>query len=119
MANYGTYPDYQGSVSVLLGNGDGSFQAAVNYAVGNTPVGPDPRAAPDLLRVCITGRRKATNCAGEAGSSGGRVHCCPWGRVGARARLVSRQDAKAPRAGVSISGCALGECVSKGAMESS
>src|SRR5215469_6335377 len=26
-----------GTVSVLLGNGDGTFQAAVNYAVGTTP----------------------------------------------------------------------------------
>ena len=24
-------------MSVLLGNGDGTFQAAVNYAVGNAP----------------------------------------------------------------------------------
>ncbi len=30
-------PDFNGGVSVLLGNGDGTFQAAVNYAAGRTP----------------------------------------------------------------------------------
>jgi hypothetical protein len=35
IANSGDFPFYAGSVSVLLGNGDGSFQTAVNYATGN------------------------------------------------------------------------------------
>jgi hypothetical protein len=37
-ANQGTYPNNtDGSVSVLLGNGDGTFQPAVNYAAGIKP----------------------------------------------------------------------------------
>ena len=36
VANYGTYPNYD-TVSVLLGNGDGTFQKQVTYAVGNEP----------------------------------------------------------------------------------
>jgi hypothetical protein len=37
VANYGSYPDYNGTVSVLLGNGDGTFQTQKNYAVGWPP----------------------------------------------------------------------------------
>ena len=37
VVNEGTYPDYSGSVSVLLGNGDGTFQPQVTYAVGSDP----------------------------------------------------------------------------------
>jgi len=33
----GPFPAYQGSVSVLLGNGDGTFQPAVQYAAGADP----------------------------------------------------------------------------------
>jgi len=33
----GHYPDYPGKVSILLGNGDGTFQAAVRYGVGRAP----------------------------------------------------------------------------------
>ncbi len=33
-ANQGLYPAYSGSASVLLGNGNGTFQAALNYATG-------------------------------------------------------------------------------------
>ena len=36
-ANYGKYPNYDFSVSVLLGNGDGSFQSAMNYGAGSEP----------------------------------------------------------------------------------
>jgi hypothetical protein len=36
VANAGSYPDYNGTVCVLLGNGDGSFQAAPDYNTGNT-----------------------------------------------------------------------------------
>jgi hypothetical protein len=42
VANWGRNPadtpDFRGSVSVLLGNGDGTFQAAVNYSAGMHPV---------------------------------------------------------------------------------
>jgi basic membrane lipoprotein Med (substrate-binding protein (PBP1-ABC) superfamily) len=31
------------NVSVLLGNGDGTFQAAIDYATGNGPVSPGSR----------------------------------------------------------------------------
>src|SRR5205807_10403528 len=37
VANYGTPPDYVGTVSVLLGKGDGTFGAAQSYAVGRDP----------------------------------------------------------------------------------
>jgi hypothetical protein len=37
VANFGFFPD-QGTVSVLLGNGDGSFQTARNFAVGIFPL---------------------------------------------------------------------------------
>jgi hypothetical protein len=32
-----TYPDFKGTVTILLGNGDGTFQAAANYTVDNDP----------------------------------------------------------------------------------
>jgi hypothetical protein len=35
VAYIGLYPDFVGGVSVLLGNGDGSFQASQNYGAGN------------------------------------------------------------------------------------
>jgi hypothetical protein len=38
VANQGTSPFYNGGVSVLLGNGDGTFQAAVNYPAGTWSV---------------------------------------------------------------------------------
>ena len=34
VANSGAYPNYAGSVSVYLGNGDGTFRPAVTYATG-------------------------------------------------------------------------------------
>src|SRR5204863_2642248 len=34
-ANQGSSPSYAGSVSVLLGNGDGTFQPARDYAAGS------------------------------------------------------------------------------------
>jgi len=37
VANLGTYPEYADGVSVLLGVGDGTFAAAVDYAVGVEP----------------------------------------------------------------------------------
>ncbi len=37
VANGGSYPDYSGTVSILLNNGDGTFQAAVNYGAGDNP----------------------------------------------------------------------------------
>jgi hypothetical protein len=46
VANVGTYPN-QGTVSVLLGNGDGTFQAARNFPAG---IGPFSVAVGDLDR---------------------------------------------------------------------
>src|SRR5439155_11212913 len=38
VANAGTYPDYtDGSVSILLGQGDGTFLPAQTYAAGKNP----------------------------------------------------------------------------------
>ena len=39
VANYGSYPEYDGKLSVLLGVGDGTFAAAVHYAVGSSASG--------------------------------------------------------------------------------
>jgi YVTN family beta-propeller protein len=38
VVNPGTWPDFSGSVSVLLGNGDGTFRPQGTYAVGSDPV---------------------------------------------------------------------------------
>jgi hypothetical protein len=38
VANAGTVPQWGDTVSILLGNGDGTFQAAQTYAVGKGPV---------------------------------------------------------------------------------
>src|SRR5713226_8016890 len=38
VANAGSFPSDPGNVSVLWGNGDGSFQAARNFAAGTQPV---------------------------------------------------------------------------------
>ncbi len=45
VADDGAPPDFSGSVSVLLGNGDGTFQNQVTYAVGS---GPDAIVAGDF-----------------------------------------------------------------------
>src|SRR5205823_1019892 len=37
VANEGSFPDYQGSLSVLLGNGDGTFQPQEQFAAGAVP----------------------------------------------------------------------------------
>jgi hypothetical protein len=39
VTNRGTRPSYPGNVAVLVGNGDGTFQAARNFRVGNLPYG--------------------------------------------------------------------------------
>ena len=39
VTNFGTFPTDRGGVSLLLGNGDGSFQAPANFAAGDFPVG--------------------------------------------------------------------------------
>lgn len=44
VANYGSYPD-TGSVSVLIGNGDGTFASAANYVTG---YGPQAVSAADI-----------------------------------------------------------------------
>jgi hypothetical protein len=36
ITNAGGAPDYRGQVSILLGNGDGTFQPKVDYPVGST-----------------------------------------------------------------------------------
>ncbi len=53
VANSGTWPTFDGNVSVLLGVGDGTFAAAVNYAAGDGPISValgdlDGDQAPDL-----------------------------------------------------------------------
>ena len=45
--NEGSYPDFAGSVSVLLGNGDGTFQAPQSFAAG---VNPESIAVGDFNR---------------------------------------------------------------------
>ena len=45
VVNEGNYPNYDDTVSVLLGNGDGTFQPQVTYAVG---MGPDAIVAGDF-----------------------------------------------------------------------
>jgi hypothetical protein len=35
VVNFGTSPDYQGTATILLGNGDGTFQVAQSYAAGS------------------------------------------------------------------------------------
>src|SRR5439155_15021534 len=37
VANTGSYPGYDGTVSVLLGNGNGSFGAKTNFGTGSKP----------------------------------------------------------------------------------
>jgi hypothetical protein len=37
VANAGSFPDYLGTISVLLGNGDGSFGAKTDHGTGNAP----------------------------------------------------------------------------------
>lgn len=37
VANFGSYPDFTGTISVLRGNGDGTFQNKVDYAAGSNP----------------------------------------------------------------------------------
>ncbi len=37
VANEGLYPDYAGTVSVLLGNGNGTFATRTDYGTGNSP----------------------------------------------------------------------------------
>jgi hypothetical protein len=39
VSNFGTFPSDHGGVSLLLGNGDGTFQAPASFAAGDFPVG--------------------------------------------------------------------------------